>query len=88
MLSCFTDDLYRGLRSAGGTLCQLAQDSGESDWITVKSNVLYILKEVLEGLSYLEEHYIQHGDIKGVVFERSLNNNTYKLHSYTQGRIS
>lgn len=65
IMPLMTYDLHRGLRSAGGILRQLTQESDESSWVIVKSNVLYILKEVLRGLSYLHEQYIQHGDIKG-----------------------
>jgi serine/threonine protein kinase len=44
---------------------KLMQSNDESTWVTLKSNTIYILREVLKGIVHLHDQHIQHGDLKG-----------------------
>jgi len=58
-------EVLRRLHQKCGNFDQLIKDDPKTWKELVEPNVCYILHEVLQGLSYLRQNNIQHGDLKG-----------------------
>ncbi len=48
-----------------GCLSKLSKEEDPAMWCVVIGNVMYIFRSVLKALKYLDEHNIQHYDVKG-----------------------
>jgi len=58
-------EILRRLHQKCGNFDQLIKDDPKTWKELVEPNVCYILRKVLQGLSYLRQNNIQHGDLKG-----------------------
>ncbi len=50
-----------------GCLTKLSKEEDPAMWCVVIGNVMYISWSVLKALKYLDEHNIQHCDVKGTI---------------------
>ena len=58
------DNLSNMMRKIG-CLSKLSKEEGSAVWCVVLKNVVYIFESLLKALKYLDEHNLQHCDVKG-----------------------